>query len=149
MVLRRIKKGILIFLGFLFVGIGILGIFLPLLPTTVFFLLSAYCFSKSSDKFYHWLLHNRWFGSYIKNYREKKGISIRVKIVSISVLWLTILYSAFFFVSNIYVRILLLLIAVGVTIHLVSIKTYKKEFDSTDGNNENAAHKNATKTQRH
>ncbi len=126
-IINKIKKGFLVFAGTAFVIIGIIGIFVPLLPTTVFFLLAAYCYARSSKKFYDKLLNNKWFGSYIKNYRDKKGVSLRVKIVSISVLWITILYSAFVFTQNIYLRIGLIIIALGVSIHLLTIKTYKAE----------------------
>jgi uncharacterized membrane protein YbaN (DUF454 family) len=125
--LKKIKKGVLVTSGTLFVAIGVIGIFVPLLPTTVFFLLAAYCYARSSEKFYYWLLNNKWFGSYIRNYREKKGITLRVKVVSILVLWFTILYSAIFVVENIYVRIGLLVIAIGVTIHLLTIRTYNQK----------------------
>lgn len=113
-------RRVLIVAGFLFVGLGILGIFLPVLPTTPFLLLAAACFARSSQKFYNWLLNNRWFGRYIRNYREGKGIPLRVKVMTISLLWVTILISAYF-VSIIYVRIFLILVAIGVTIHVARI----------------------------
>ena len=62
-----IRKAILIFAGTLFVALGVLGIFLPLMPTTVFLLLAAYCYSHSSERFHTWLLNNRWLGGYIRN----------------------------------------------------------------------------------
>lgn len=120
---QKFKEAFLIFAGVLFVGLGILGIFLPLLPTTVFFLLAAVCFAHSSKKMYDWLLTNKWFGSYIKNYREKKGVSLNVKILSVSVLWITILLSVILAVENIYIRIGLLIIAFAVTIHILTLKT--------------------------
>ena len=63
-----IRKALLIFAGTLCVGLGVLGMFLPLMPTTVFLLMAAYCYSKSSEKFHTWLLSNRLFGKYISNY---------------------------------------------------------------------------------
>jgi uncharacterized membrane protein YbaN (DUF454 family) len=124
-ILSGLKRVLLIFAGIFFMGIGIIGIFLPLLPTTVFLLLAAYCFARSSERFYSWLLNNKWFGSFIKNYREKKGITLRTKIFTISILWITILYSAIFLSQNFYVRIFLLLIASGVTAHLLTIRTFR------------------------
>ena len=126
-VINKLKNTLLVIAGTVFVAIGIIGIFVPLLPTTVFFLLAAYCYARSSKKFYDKLLNNKWFGSYIKNYREKKGISMRVKIISLLVLWITILYSGFVVSENIYVIIGLLIIAIGVSIHLLTLKTYKPE----------------------
>lgn len=119
----KLLKAFLIVIGFIAVGLGILGMFLPILPTTPFLLLAAACFAKSSNRFYHWLLNNKWFGSYIKNYREGKGIPLKIKIMALVFLWSTILLSTIFFLDNIYVRIVLLLIALAVTIHISLIKT--------------------------
>lgn len=114
---------VLVLAGNIFVGLGILGIFLPLLPTTPFFLLAATCFAKSSPKFYHWLMNNRWFGSYLKNYRDKQCIPKKIKIISISILWIVILSSMLFAVETIFFKIILIIIAVGVTIHIGRLTT--------------------------
>jgi uncharacterized protein len=130
--LGKLKRGLLISSGLLFTGLGLIGIFIPLLPTTVFLLMAAYCFAKSSGKFYFWLLNNKWFGSYIKNYKEKKGVTLRTKIFTLSLLWITILFSALFMVQNLYVKMVLLFIAIGVTIHLLTIRTYKETAGEAD-----------------
>jgi uncharacterized protein len=72
--------------------LGAVGIFLPVLPTTPFLLLAAACYCRSSDKLYQWLMGNKWFGTYIKNYREGKGLSIKTKIIALTVLWVSISY---------------------------------------------------------
>lgn len=122
---NRLSRWGLIASGTFFLGLGIIGIFLPLLPTTPFILLAASCYARSSKKLYDWLLNNRWFGNYIKKYREGKGIPRKVKVLSISFLWIVIGYSVLFVVNVLFVRIILSLIAVGVTIHILSIKTLK------------------------
>ena len=122
---NRLSRWVLIIAGTFFVGLGVLGIFLPLLPTTPFFLLAAVCYVRSSRRFYNWLLNNKWFGNYIKNYREGKGVPLKVKVLSISFLWITIIFSAVFVISILFVRIILILIAIGVTIHILSIRTLK------------------------
>ncbi len=103
--------------------IGILGMFLPLLPTTIFFILAAWCFARSSEKFYVWLHGNRFFGKYLSDYRSGKGMTIRSKFITLTLLYTGIGYSAIFFTQILYVRILLILIAAGVTWHILSIKT--------------------------
>lgn len=71
-------------LGFVFLGAGIIGIFLPLLPTTPFVLLSAACFARSSEKWHRWLLANPTFGPMVRNWEEKRCISCFVKTVAIA-----------------------------------------------------------------
>ena len=122
-----LRKGVLIFAGTVCVGLGVLGMFLPLLPTTVFLLMAAYCYSRSSERFHIWLLTNRLLGPYIKNYKSGKGISIRQKITTISVLWLSIGFSIWMLGGGFWVSLLLITIAVAVTFHLVRIKTYRIE----------------------
>jgi len=113
--------------GFVLVGIGILGMFLPLLPTTIFFILAAWCFARSSSKFHHWLHNNRFFGKYLTNYRAKGGMTKGSKIFSIAILLLGIGSSMLFATQNLYIRILLAVIAIGVTWHLLAIKTISND----------------------
>lgn len=120
----QFKRYTLIFIGTIFLGLGISGIFLPLLPTTPFLLLSAACYARGSQKLYTWLVSNKYFGVYIKNYREGKGIPLKIKVVSILFLWIAILSSTFFIVTIFFIQIVLLAIAIGVTIHILSIKTF-------------------------
>ncbi len=91
---RKLKSNfsrwVLIIVGSFFAGLGILGIFLPLLPTTPFLLLAAACYIRSSERLYNWLMNNKWIGRYIKNYIEGKGIPLKSKVLSISALWITI-----------------------------------------------------------
>ena len=106
-------------LGFFFVGLGVLGLFLPLVPTTGFLLLAAACFARSSDKWHRWLLSNRVFGPIISDWNEKKCITAPAKIVAVSSIVLFGGYSMIFAVTNLYIRIGgFLLIAVGLYIVL-------------------------------
>ncbi len=120
-------KWLLITAGTIFLGLGFVGVFIPILPTTPFLLLAAACFARSSKRFYERLLNNKWFGSYISNYRDGKGIPVKVKIVTISVLWTTILVSVLLVAQVLWLELLLILIAAAVTIHILTIKTYKKQ----------------------
>ena len=121
---------LLIASGTFFVALGVLGLFLPVLPTTPFLLLAAVCYARSSERFYHWLLTNRWCGEYIRNYREGNGIPRRQKVLTLLLLWLAIGYTAWFVVSLWWVKLILVGIAVGVTVHLARIKTFKPEAKS-------------------
>lgn len=114
------------FFGWLSLILGIIGIFLPLLPTTPFLLLSASLFAKSSKKFYNWLINHKYLGSYIRQFKEDKSISLRTKIISISMVWISIGYSVIYVVPLLPVKILLFIIAFAVSIHIASFKTRKK-----------------------
>lgn len=105
--------------------LGFAGIFIPVLPTTPFLLLAAYLYAKSSDRFLNWLLTNPLFGKYIDDYRSGRGITLRHKLVSIFMLWLTMIVSVIFIVDILWIRAVLILIAIGVTIHLSRMKTMK------------------------
>jgi len=109
--------------GILLVAIGVIGIFLPVLPTTIFLILASACFVKSSPKANEWLRNHKVLGMYIKNYQDKTGLTIRAKAFNIIFLWAMILLSAFLLTDKFYIKLILLAIAVGVTIHLLMIKT--------------------------
>ena len=126
-----VRKALLIFAGTVFVGLGVLGIFLPLMPTTVFLLMAAYCYSRSSDRFHNWLLNNRWLGKYIKNYRSGQGISARQKITTIAILWASISFSIWIVAASFWPTLILAAVAIGVTIHLLWIKTARAEEPAT------------------
>jgi len=124
--LRKPIKVLLITAGTFFIGVGIVGIFIPILPTTPFLLISAALYARSSKRFYNWLINNKIFGRYIKNYREGKGIPLKLKIFTIAFLWITIGCSAIFAIDIFWVRVILVVIAIGVTIHIISIKPKDK-----------------------
>jgi len=101
------------------------GVALPVMPTTPFVLLAAICFSAGNDKFTEWLQKNRVFGPYIENYRNKRGISIWHKIGSIAFLW-TGLVVSMAVVRELWIYLTLSAVGIGVTIHLLLIKTKKR-----------------------
>lgn len=108
--------------GWIFVGLATVGVALPLVPTTPFLLLAALCFYKSSPRFYSWLFADRIFGPYLLDYKEKKGIPVRVKVWTLLFMWTSLLVS-FFLVSILWVRILLVMIGIAVTVHILMIRT--------------------------
>ena len=120
-----VKRRLLIGAGTLCTGLGIIGVFVPILPTTPFLLLAAACYMRSSERFYQWLINNRIFGAYVRNYIEGRGMPVRIKIFTILLLWLTIGLTIAFGVQNTIIRIVLVCIAIGVTVHIVLIRKRK------------------------
>ncbi len=123
---RKLKNFLLIFAGTLSLILGTIGIVLPLLPTTPFLLLSAYCYVRSSERLYYWLIHHKVFGIYIYSYITYRAIDIKTKIGAITLLWGTLTLSIFI-MQILYVTILLFIVGIGVTTHLLILKTLSKE----------------------
>ncbi|MBA7477362.1 Inner membrane protein YbaN [subsurface metagenome] len=123
---EKLKRQLLIIAGTLSLAVGIVGIFVPLLPTTPFLLLAAGCYLRSSQRFYNWLMANRLFGAYIRNYIEGRGIPIKIKLFIITLLWVTIGISIWL-VANWVVTVILLIVAVGVTLHIIFIRVRRKK----------------------
>jgi uncharacterized membrane protein YbaN (DUF454 family) len=120
-----VKRRILIGAGTLSTGLGIIGILVPILPTTPFLLLAAACYMRSSERLYRWLINNRIFGAYVRNYIEGKGMPVKIKMFTTLLLWLTIALTIVFGVQNIVIKIVLICIAVGVTAHIALIRKRK------------------------
>ena len=106
--------------------LGIIGIFLPLLPTTPFLLLTAALFFRGSPRLYNWLIRQKYLGAYIRNFREHKAIPLHAKITSVSLVWLSLGYCAVFVAPYVWSCILFFLIAAGTTRHILSYKTLKR-----------------------
>lgn len=126
-------KALLIILGLLSVTLGVIGIFLPILPTTPFFLLAAFFFTRSSQKLYRWLLTNRFLGSYIRNYIQYKAISPVIKTFTLVLLWGTIFYSIFILQGKLWLQILLGVIAISVSVHVIRLRSMSKGIEDEVG----------------
>jgi hypothetical protein len=113
--------------GIAALALGVVGVLVPLLPTTPFLLLAAGCFFRSSERLYGWLIRHPWFGAYIRHYREHRAITLRAKVVTLALLWGVIGYTALGIVSAWWVRILLGIIAVAVTVHILHLRTLTRE----------------------
>ena len=118
-------KIILTIFGLISLGLGVLGAFVPVLPTTPLLLLSAACFLRSNQKLYDWLMNHPRLGAYIQNFLKHKAIPLSVKVISVSTLWITLLICAIFIAEHWALRIFFLAIAIGVTVHILSYKTLK------------------------
>ena len=101
---EKIKRVFFISLGTIFLGIGSIGIILPILPTTPFLLLAAACYIRGSPRIYQWLISNRFLGEYISNYIKGKGIKQRQKLIAIFSMWLMISITIHFFLDNIFLK---------------------------------------------
>jgi uncharacterized protein len=121
--LDHAARMMLIAAGLICVGLGALGILLPGLPTTPFLLLAAYCFARSSERFHQWLIHHRWFGSYIRNFEDGRGMTRRAKAGTLLLMWLTIGVTIVFFVPVLWGQIGMFLTSVGVSIYLLRLPT--------------------------
>ena len=118
----------LIIVGSVSLVLGILGIFLPMLPTTPFLLLSAAAWVKASPSLYEWLLNHRVFGEYIRNFREHRAIPLRVKIISVSMVWLTIGYCIIAVVDEWWwAQLLMALLAIAISWHILSFATLEEK----------------------
>ena len=123
--LTKTKRALWIAAGSFFLVLGVIGIFLPVLPTTPFLLLTAACYARGSQRFHHWLLHNPVFGTYLRDYYEGRGIALRTKIWSMVFLWGTIAYTVHR-VDLLHVRLSLPLIAAGVSLHVLRKPTRRE-----------------------
>ena len=130
---NRVTRALWVVTGLVCVGLGAIGIVLPILPTTPFLLAAAACFCKSSTRLYNWLIGNKWFGEYILNYKEGKGIPMKTKIIALTLLWATIGVSTIFILSHLLppllvlpMQLIMLVIATGVSIHILRLPTFKK-----------------------
>jgi uncharacterized membrane protein YbaN (DUF454 family) len=121
----KIKRGILTVLGTVFLAIGAIGIVVPVLPTTPLLLLAAACYIRGSPRLYSWMLHNRVFGEFLRNYRAGRGITLRNKLTALALLWAAIGYSVVYVVDLVMVQSLLVLIAIAVSVYLVRLPTYQ------------------------
>lgn len=122
---RRLLQILLVIGGTLSVALGVLGIFLPLLPTTVFLLLAAMCYARSSERFYQKLINHRFLGAYIRNYREGRGMTRREKGVTLALLWAGMGATMIWTANAWWMRGILLAIAVGVTVHVARLKAHR------------------------
>ena len=118
---------LLVVLGGISCVLGFVGIFVPLLPTTPFLLLSAAFWVRSSPRLYGWLLEHPCFGEYVRNFRENRAIPLRAKIISLTLMWGTMLYCIFALLTAWWwAQAALLAVAIGVTWHILSFATLKK-----------------------
>ncbi|WP_461363602.1 YbaN family protein [Candidatus Darwinibacter acetoxidans] len=121
MLKSELKKILLIALGTLALGLGVVGMFLPILPTTPLLLVTAYCYLRSSPALYKWLVSHRVFGKYIRDYMERRLVPRRVKIAALSVLWPSLLF-CIFLLPLIPLRLLVASIGLAVSVYIIRLR---------------------------
>lgn len=117
------KKVLLMIIGSISLVFGIIGIIIPVLPTTPFLLLSLACFVKSSDKLYRFILNNKYLAPYIEDYMEGRGVPKKAKNKAILLIWITIGFSVIFIINEMMLRLFLLTIASTVSIYICTRPT--------------------------
>lgn len=122
---------VLLAIGWLSVGLGVIGIFIPVLPTTPFLLLAAWCFMRTSPRFYHWLVSHPKLGKYLVYYLEGKGIPLKAKVYSIVLMAMGMSFTIYW-VPLIEVKILLPLVGVLVALYIVRLPTLDLSPESKD-----------------
>jgi uncharacterized membrane protein YbaN (DUF454 family) len=125
--MKLIRKSFWIFSGSVFVGLGLLGAFLPILPATPFLLLAAFCYGRGSTRFHHWLVNRSWLGGYIRDFQTGRGIPLPRKMLIIGFMWITTLINISLFSFAWWLKVALVIFAIGVTIHIFRMKTWHPE----------------------
>lgn len=123
----RLWRGLLLAAGVLSLALGVLGIFLPLLPTVPFLLLAAACFARSSERIHHWLINHVHLGPMIAGFLDGRGIPRKAKVRAITLVWLTIPPSALWLVSHPWLKGLLFAIALAITLYLWRLSERREE----------------------
>lgn len=124
--MKSIKKYTLILAGSISLLLGMIGIFLPVLPTTPFLLLTAFCYLRSSKKLYSWLMNHKLFGAYLYSYTTYKAIPRKTKRGAVIFLWATLLISITV-MDSLHLRLFLVFVGICVSIHLVRLKTLDEQ----------------------
>ncbi len=121
--LTPIKRILLIIAGVLSLVLGVIGAFVPLLPTVPLILLAAYCFGRSSERLHQWLIHHRYFGPILDNFQAGKGIPKRVKYRTIAIIWVSMGFSCWM-VAKLWLCVMLVCIGLAVSIYLLRLPDY-------------------------
>lgn len=131
--ISKFQRILLITGGIICLFLGTIGLFLPILPTTIFYILAAGAFARSSDRLYSWIMNHRLFGRFIRNYRLYHAVPMASKVISVAFLWLTIGATVLLAVQVWWLRAILLLIAIGVSWHILALKTLTREMQAEIG----------------
>jgi hypothetical protein len=121
----RLVRILLINIGWICVTLGVIGIFLPVMPTTVFLLIAAVCFARSSEKFYIWLLTNKYLGRFVLDYMEKRGMTLKSKFLALTTLTLVLGFTIIFAIDPMWLKVMLTSLYIGLIYYILSLNTLK------------------------
>ena len=127
LVRNRALRVLLMGLGLLFVGVGFVGAFVPLIPTTGPVLLAAFLFSISSVRFDRWLTNHRIFGPIVRDWRAGRGFTMRLKMTAVVAIAITFTITVGFAIDNTPVRVLLIGLAIGLVTYILQLPTKPRE----------------------
>lgn len=116
-------RWLLIFFGWIFICSGVIGIFLPIVPTVPFLLLAAACFARSSEQFHKWLTEHNHLGPLLRDYLKGGGIPLRAKRAAVCMIWVSFPLSTYLFAEAFWLKILLLSTAAAITVYLLFLPT--------------------------
>lgn len=122
-----ILRGVLMALGWLWVGIAFIGVVLPGIPTTGPILLAAFFFSKSSDRFDHWLVSNRFFGGIVRDWRAGNGFTVRAKVIAVVAILISFTVTTVWFVTDPYARLAMWILATAIASYVITRPTKANE----------------------
>lgn len=116
-------RWVLFCFGWIAVAGGIIGIFLPLVPTVPFLLLAVACFARSSERFHGWLVEHNHLGPLLRDYLKGSGIPLRVKMIAVGMVWVSFPATTILFAREFWLKVLLIAAAFGITLYLLSLPT--------------------------
>lgn len=125
--MNTISRYALIAGGTFSVGLGVIGIIVPGMPSTVFFLIAAACYVRSSDRLYQKLISNKIVGTQIRNFREKRAMPLRAKVISLLMGWTAITLSTVFAIQSTPLRILMMVLGIIMTVVILSVRTLRPD----------------------
>jgi uncharacterized membrane protein YbaN (DUF454 family) len=124
--LSMVARVLLNILGTIFLFLAVLGIILPLLPATPFLLLSSACYLRGSRTLHSWLMNHKYLGAYINSIKDKRGMPLKAKLITITILWVSLLFSIYR-AHSLLLDTILLLVGIGVSALILKLKTAETE----------------------
>ena len=124
--LNPVVRAVLVVFGTLMLALGIIGIYVPGLPTTPFLILAAACYMRSSERLFNWMIHHPRFGPPLETFLKEKALSLRIKVFSLVIAWVMLGGLALFVVESTFMKVFLIAVGVTKTVFMLSMKTLSR-----------------------